>query len=182
MEEERTVIIENDDPDPDGEDVEVQRVICPKCGHYELHAPKTAEAIFADWKNYKCTVCWVADGVTRVRKTEALCAGCGQTMGKDRMHYCPQIRGKRGLYKISEKISDKDHEMKNSQLQKIEHEIEAGKQEWKFKKSKRKERLEAYEREKSNAKNLQIIADSLTKKTPEAKPKEYKGSAIRGIC
>ncbi len=106
-------------PDNTGEEIEVIRVICRSCSHYEFMDPSKAAKLDDTWD---CPLCKLPDGVTiGVRKFEQ-CATCGQVFDpKDPKCFCPE--------KIEPTLtfSHDSKELKNPITKRLEQQIEASK-------------------------------------------------------
>jgi len=169
--------------DPKAVQLEVQKVECPKCKHYELYEPAKAKDIFDHWESFKCPLCYNDTGKVKLNSW-TVCGNCNQTMGVDRICYCP-VKEDTGLKII---VDPKNAwRKKNTTAIKLEHEIEEGKQEWKFKKKVINQRKEDHERQVQLAEDMHYLrlkaeiefTKEDLKKVDEPKPKEYDGSAIR---
>jgi len=74
-----------------GEQVEVQKVECRKCHHYELHTLATAQKILDDWENYKCDLCFHEKGIHSLVRTYNQCSTCMQVFNPKQPYcYCPE--------------------------------------------------------------------------------------------
>ncbi len=106
-------------PDNTGTEVEVIRVICTKCSHYEFIDPSKAAKLDDSWS---CPLCTLPDGVTiGVRKLEA-CSNCGQVYDpKDARCFCPEKT------QPTLTFSHDSKELKNPMTKRLEQEIEASK-------------------------------------------------------
>jgi len=73
----------------EGELIDVVRVICTKCEHYEFMSPKEASKVNDD--TFKCPLCSTPEGVVRVVKNYVKCAACGEVMDPISMKcFCPE--------------------------------------------------------------------------------------------
>jgi len=149
-----------------GEEVEVCKVECLKCHHYELLVPAKAQKVFDDWENYKCDLCYIPKGMHKVVRQYIQCGVCQQVMDpKHNYCYCPD-KPKKLLTYLGAKSDLKSPNNPNAVEQRIKDQIE----EDKFKRLQittvQNSKRAAYEREIRMDKNLQILADAATKKEP----------------
>ncbi len=104
--------------DETGEEIEVQRVICNKCGHYEFSVPSKAAKLDDTWD---CPLCALPTGTIGVRKLES-CSNCSQVFDpRDPKCFCPE-KIEHGLT-----FSHDSKELKNPMTKRLEQQIEAGK-------------------------------------------------------
>jgi len=139
--------------DGTGEEIEVTRVICTKCEHYEFMSPEEASKV--DDSTFKCPLCSSPEGVVRVVKNYVKCAACGEVMGPDRKCFCPE-ENKPLLTWVDNS--------KNSTTKKISEEIEESKLQGLERKVVRNAKQERLEREKRMDENLQKLVELLLKK------------------
>jgi len=152
--------------DDTGEEVEVQRVICTKCGHYEFLTPEEAKSV--NDSNFKCPLCWVPEGVHKIVKMYEQCGTCGEVMGSgpDRKCFCPEKT------KPALTWYHKSEELKNPLTTRIEEEIEDGKLKTLERKVVRNARQEEFKRKVRVDKNL-IELNSNIKKLVDVIGKNY---------
>jgi len=159
--------------DPDAKEVEVVQVICPKCKHYELHEPSVAKAIFDNWKDFKCELCYAPPGVIKHLNSFTTCGRCNQVMGKERACYCP-IKDDFGFRTVS-----RPKWIKPNRMTTIEREIEDGKNQRLLVNKKHQGIIDEHDRQIKDSKNLQLIADALSKKVTVQPTKEVNHEAIQ---
>jgi len=113
---EETFVMSGDDT---GEEIEVQRVICRSCSHYEFMDPAKAAKLDDSWN---CPLCALPDGITiGVRKLES-CGNCDQVYDpKDARCFCPEKT------QPTLTFSHDSKELKNPITKRLEQQIEAGK-------------------------------------------------------
>ena len=141
--------------DGTGEEIEVQRVICTKCGHYEFMTP--AEASKID-DSFQCPLCYTPPGVHNVVKTYEQCGVCGEVMRPDKKCFCPE------KIKPTLQYYHKSDELKNPVTKRLEEEIEEGKLQTMEKKIVRNAKREAEERQIRMDENLQKLVELQLKK------------------
>jgi len=146
---------------------ELVKVTCSQCKRYKKCSPDVAKKWEDDPESFHCDICWTPEGVHKVVQVLLECNKCHQIVtktGPNSFCMCKDEPIKSG---ISIKYDPGGVWMKNktnTRTEKIQHDIEVGKQEWKFKKSVRALRVDELERNKRMDSNLQRIADSLDKK------------------
>jgi len=159
--------------------------ITHKCGRYIKVSPAKAKEWEDNPDSFHCELCYREGNRILTLGYYTVCPRCQQVFdsrdgGPRGKCYCTEDDIKKPYFKV---IVDPKNQWKKNHVsietQRVEQEIEEGKAEWKFKKGIHKAKKEAYERELRMDSNLQRIADSLSKKEPEAKPKDVNHGAIQ---
>jgi len=150
------------------EEITVQKLECSKCGHYRIGSPEKIQELAEDWK---CPSCFVESGHVGV-KMRTRCSTCNYTMlpGERKCH-CPNNEP---LFKVFPRPWKTPTEG-----EKIQDDIKNAKVHRKYVDKMIARRDEEKNIQKNINKNLQIIADSLSKKEVVQSVKRYSGHAIQ---
>jgi len=113
--------------DETGEEVEVQRAICIRCGAFEYVSLEKAKGLTDE--SYRCSLCWNAPGKISVKNYVA-CSKCGEVYDpKDPRCYCPsKTKPLLTWYHKSDKLKDPtakrlSEQVEESKLQGLERKI-----------------------------------------------------------
>ncbi len=156
----------------------IQKLVIVTCrgkcgGRYIKVSPDIRDRWEKNPESFKCVLCDPTDGVIRSFKHYLKCGGCNQITDP----YVTDVRNKCYCKDVQPKltiVNDPQNKFggnKDRRIEKIQNEIEANKNEWKFKKSGYKAKQEAYAREVRMDKNMERIADKLD---PDGKDKEMR--------
>lgn len=150
---EETYVISGDGT---GTEIEVQDVICTKCGHYEYKIPDEAAKVD---DSFICNLCSTPDGVIRgVRKFEQ-CSVCSEVYDvKNPICFCPNEPKPLMTY------YHKSNELKNPMVKRRDEEIEQGKLHTFEKNIVRTARQKDYDRQVRTDENLDKLVKLLVKK------------------
>lgn len=140
--------------DGTGEEIEVQKAICVRCGAYEFVSPAKAKLISDD--NFKCSLCYTAPGVVKAVQTFVTCSECGQTMDQyERKCFCvPE----------NKPLLTWTNNSKNSVTKKLAEAIEESKMQGLERKIVRTARQKQHDMEVRTDENLQKLVELLLKK------------------
>jgi len=146
---------------------ELVKVTCTQCKRYKKCSPDVAKKFEDDPESFHCEICWKPEGVHRLVQNLIECNKCHQVCTKSGPTSFCMCKGepiKSGIQITFDPKGAWTKGRTDTRTEKIQHDIEEGKQEWKFKKSVRALRVEELERDKRMDSNLQRIADSLDNK------------------
>ncbi len=154
-----------------------------KCGgRYIKVSPDVAQRWEEHPESFRCVLCHANDGRSKFNKYEK-CSHCHQVcdprMDDERSKcYCTQSYEKQLKFSI---VHDPYNQWCKRDLHDMRNDFadENSKTDNLLRNKKFKTLLAEHEREIQDSKNLKIIADSMAKKNPKEKVKEYSGSAIQ---
>jgi len=135
--------------DETGEEIEVIRVICTKCEHYEFMSPEEASKV--NDSTFKCPLCSSPKGVVKAVKTYVKCAACGEVMDPISMKcFCPEEN--KPLLTWLDKNATAKRQIEDGKIRTLEAKIV------------RTAKQEKYDREVRTDENLEKLVELLLKK------------------